>query len=257
MATSGSAMSMSGVPTTSVKGRTATGSPPGRSSRPATAERRPPVSGSCSSHETMTTSRSGTSARCGAIRGLTLLVDECDPGARVGQAVGELLAGPPGVEGNGDGADGDRGPERHHPVGQVPHGDGNPVAGSHTESVDQLVAECRHGAEVFGEGDPLVLVDEKVLVAVEGGQLEDGAQARRADFQVRVGIPRMTTSSISKGTARGGQRGHHGFPTGCEVTRDQGRRSVPSSGSDLPWMLLSLRAPCTRRAVGCVRGWGP
>ena len=74
-------------------------------------------------------------------RALAFLVDEDDLGTRVGQSVGELLARPPGVEGDGDGADGDGGPERHDPLGQVAHGDGHPVAGPHPEPVDQLAAE--------------------------------------------------------------------------------------------------------------------
>ena len=57
-----------------------------------------------------------------------LRVDEGDLGTRVLQPVAQLLAGPPGVERDDDGPGQGDGPEGHDPLGQVAHGDGDPVA---------------------------------------------------------------------------------------------------------------------------------
>ena len=55
-------------------------------------------------------------------------VDEGQLGPGVLQSVAQLLARPPGVERDDDGAGQGDGPERHDPFGQVAHGDGDPVA---------------------------------------------------------------------------------------------------------------------------------
>ena len=125
-------------PTSSAKGITGSGSaPPGRG-RPPTAGRRPPVSGSCSSqrHDQRPRGRGPRpgGGRCAARRSSST---KATRRARVGQPVGELLAGPPGVEGHGHRPDGDRGPEGHDPLGQVAHGDGHPVARPDPEPVDE------------------------------------------------------------------------------------------------------------------------
>ncbi len=140
---------------------------------------------------------------------LALLVHEGHLGARVGQPVGELVAGPPGVEGYGHGADGDCCPESHDPVGEVAHGDTDPVARSDAEAVHELMSQGGDGAEVLFERDPLVLVDEEVLVAVEGRQLEHGPETRRGPFPRAGGDAADHRLLHLEGTVRGGQGRRH------------------------------------------------
>ena len=105
----------------------------------------------------------------------SLGVDEGHFGPGVLQPVAQLLTGPPGVEGHDDGAGQGDGPERHHPLGQVPHHDGDAVTLPDAEFVDQAVGQRAGDPVVLGERGPLVLVDEVGGVAVPEGQIEDGA----------------------------------------------------------------------------------
>ena len=89
-------------------------------------------------------------------------VDEGHLGARVGQAVVELGARPPRVERDHDAAGRGRPPEGHGPLGQVAHGDGDPVAELDPEPVPQRPGDRGGDAEVLLVGGPLVLVDEVV-----------------------------------------------------------------------------------------------
>ncbi len=107
-------------------------------------------------------------------------VDEGDLGARVGQSVVELGARPPRVERHDHAAGHGRAPERHGPLGEVAHGDGDPVAELDAEAAAQPTGDGGRDAEVLLVGGALVLVDEIVGVAVPAGQLEDHAQVGRA-----------------------------------------------------------------------------
>ena len=104
------------------------------------------------------------------------------------------------------------------------------------------------------EGDPLVLVDEEVLVAVEGGQLEHGPQGRPApSSRSGWGCPGSTTSSISKGP-----------PGAVRVAVTSARVGTASAvgrrwcllGPARPWLLLSIGGPRSDRAGRWPRGWG-
>jgi hypothetical protein len=107
------------------------------------------------------------------------LVGDEHAGARVLQAVGELVDGPPGVERHGDGPDrGDRG-ERRDPFGVVAHADGDAVTLLHVVPVDQRIGDGVDLGHDVVERQPLVLVDEEDPVAARAGQVEQGAQRRQ------------------------------------------------------------------------------
>ena len=79
-------------------------------------------------------------------------VDEGDLGAGVLEAVAQLLAAPPRVERHDDGAGQGGAPERHDPLGDVAHDDGDAVALLDAEGVAQPVRQRRGDAVVLGEG---------------------------------------------------------------------------------------------------------
>ncbi len=83
----------------------------------------------------------------------------------------ELGLGPPGVERHRHGADRQDGRERDDPLGEVAHGDADPVALRDPVGVHEGVGQGVHVAHGLGEGPPLVLVDQELgLVATGPGE---------------------------------------------------------------------------------------
>ena len=165
-----------------------------------------------------------------------LLVGEEEGCSRVTEPVGQLGPGPPGVEGHDDGAHRDRRPEGDHPLGQVAHGDGHPVALGDPEPVDEGVGQGGHRREVLGERDPLVLVDQEVLVPVEGGQLEHGPEGGRRALPGPGGYPPDGQILDLEELARGGEGGRRlgqGRNRGRVGRRPSGRSGDPPMRSPL------------------------
>ena len=108
----------------------------------------------------------------------TLGVEERDLGCGIGEAVFQLRPGPPGVERGDDGAQGGGGVEGDRPFGQVAHDDGDPVA--LLDAIGrQLMRQDRDRAVEGLEGDALVLMDQKHLLAMRAASFEHGAKGRR------------------------------------------------------------------------------
>ena len=108
-----------------------------------------------------------------------LAVDEGHLGAGVLEPVAQLLAAPPRVQRDDDGPGQGGAPERHHPLRDVAHDDGDAVALLHAELVAQAVGQGAGDPVVLGEGRPLVLVDEEHGVPVPERHVHDGPQGRR------------------------------------------------------------------------------
>ena len=174
MLRSGGEAASSTVPRASANGHSGTGAPSEGSETAGGAE----AVVRCSS-ATITALRSGRPAEDGTDPLDPLGVDEGHLGARVLEPVAQLLAAPPRVQRDDDGP-GQRGaPERHDPLGQVPHDDGDPVALFDPEGGAQPVGQGAGDAVVLGEGRPLVLVDEEDVVAVAERHVHHGAERRR------------------------------------------------------------------------------
>ena len=98
-------------------------------------------------------------------------------GARIGQAIFELGAGPPGVERHrdrpqhGDREEGDR------PFRQIDHGDSHPVALADAEP-PQLRRKRRHRPERSLVADPLVVEDGEQPIAMAAREAHEGGEGR-------------------------------------------------------------------------------
>ena len=80
---------------------------------------------------------------------------------RVFDGVVDLRFGPPGIERHGDGADGQDGREGHHPLGEVAHGDADPVPLVDPEGVHEGVSQGIDMTHRLVKGPALVLVDHE------------------------------------------------------------------------------------------------
>ena len=166
-------------------------------------------------------------------------VDEGHLGARVLEPVAQLLAAPPGVQRDHDGA-GQRGaPEGHDPLGQVPHDDGDAVALFDPEGGAQPVGQGAGDAVVLGEGRPLVLVDEEDVVAVAERHVDDGAQRGRRVLPDAGRHPADVELLHLEELPGGGER--------CIGVRDRHRRRVLAGGAHVP--SFSLRSRCASGGV--------
>ncbi len=99
-------------------------------------------------------------------------------GAGVGQPVRQLVSRPPCVQRHDDRADAARRPERHRPLRQVAHGDGDAVALLHAKR-HQVRGERVHDLVYLRVGVAAVLVDDERVRAVHRAQLPDRADRRR------------------------------------------------------------------------------
>ncbi len=163
-----------------------------------------------------------------------LRVDEGHLGARVLEPVAQLLAAPPGVQRDDDGA-GQRGaPEGHDPLGQVAHDDGDAVALFDPEGGAQPVGQGAGDAVVLGEGRPLVLVDEEHVVAVAERHVDDGAQRGRRVLPDARRHPADVELLHLEELPGGGER--------CIGLRDRHRRRVLAGAAHVPSFSLSLAA---------------
>ena len=109
---------------------------------------------------------------------VALPVDERDLRARVGEAIFQLAAGPPGVQRHDDRTDRSRREEDHRPFGQVAHRQRHAVALADAVVV-QPVRQMGGRAIIGLIGDALVLIDGEVAVAIGAHQLRQHAQRRR------------------------------------------------------------------------------
>ena len=103
-------------------------------------------------------------------------VDEHHFGSGVLEPVLQLVGGPPCVERHDDRTGRGRRPERDRPLGEVPHHDRNPVAGSDAEAFDEDLREVGGGAIVLLEGEHFVFVHDEGGVAPPPAGLENHAQ---------------------------------------------------------------------------------
>ena len=123
--------------------------------------------------------------------------------ATVLEAVGHLLRCPPSIHADCDSADGSHRGERKNPLGVVPHGDRNAVAGLHGEVGDQSRGERMAVGNDVGVGPGLALVDQEVLVAPRGRSNECGGQVRRRIREDRI----LPTPDFGSGEFQRGSRG--------------------------------------------------
>ena len=113
--------------------------------------------------ESIEVAQDGTQAR------RSLLVDESDLGAGVLQAVVQLLGRPPCVEGDHDGTGQSGGPERHDPLGQIPHDDGDPVARFDPEGMLQAMGRPAWAWDVGLRGRPHALGNVAPVLGKDSG----------------------------------------------------------------------------------------
>ena len=124
-------------------------------------------------------------------------VGDQQPGARIGEAIFELGPGPPGVERDRDRAERGDGEEGDRPFGQVDHRDRDPVALADAEP-PKLGGRARRWRDI---APPRTTRSSSKMVAVRSPWARDSrtreGRLGGAFFQTRVGMPRMTASSIS------------------------------------------------------------
>ena len=95
--------------------------------------------------------------------------------AGIGQAILKLRPCPPGIQRRDDGARMDGGPERHRPLRQIAHDDGNPVPLFHSVG-NQLFGQLRHRPPVCIKGHPLIVVDHVDAFWKRPARFEHGHQ---------------------------------------------------------------------------------
>ena len=167
-------------------------------------------------------------------------VHEGHLGARVLEPVAQLLAAPPRVQRDDDGAGQRGGPEGHDPLGQVAHDDGDPVALFDPEGGAQPVGQGAGDAVVLGEGRALVLVDEEDGVAVAERHVHDGAQRGRRVLPDPRRHPADVELLHLEELPRGGERG-------VGIRDGHRRRILAGSAHAVPFSVGTARSKITVR----------
>ena len=127
-----------------------------------------------------------------------LEVAEHDPRPGVRDAVGELVAGPPGVEGDRDAARGDRGPERDHPLGKVAHRDRHAVAALEARLDEAAPRRRRRTSSAPRSSAARPRRPRSPCRRGRGRARGRCASVGGACFQTRSSSPRITAVPISK-----------------------------------------------------------
>ena len=173
-----------------------------------------------------------------------LAIDDRDLRARIADAIGELVAQPPGVERGDDHADRHAGPEGERPFGQVAHGDDQPIALADAEAIVKHAAKLPGGAEMRGIGLPLALVDDELAVAPAAREVKHLAQVvQRVDIGAQADAADHLLARLERG-AGGGELAV------CLGMIDRGPRPVTCRHSGLLFhiLILSLHRLCSALA---------
>ncbi len=139
--------------------------------------------------------------------GIQALVHHQVAAARVGEAVLDLLGGPPAVQPDADAAHAGRPEQRHQPVRRVVGEDRQPVARAQPEAVAQGVAGAEDAVGELAVGDAALALDHAVLVAAQRGVRDLLPQALLAVLEVLERASPHQLLLDLEGGAAGGERG--------------------------------------------------